>query len=273
MELSVISRIDTYSGTDLSQAALTEKKRFRKTQWYKSLFQCLARNYGKGFLIGCTGWGIVSTSRALMGLSRGRKEAILPQIFNAYTAEWGSLLGGMLAFFNGAMYITAREQIGYKNDRELALLQRKKTFLDTLRGLLHHYRGAIAGAMCGLGMALGPDDRETRKTLALFMFIRAFEMEVRIWVEKGWLPNIPNADVLLMALSSSQVLWAWIMEPSANDPFYQTFLNRHGQKPRPIIDFLNDMFRGLPMDVKVRGEPLRANPLLDIRASQAASTC
>jgi hypothetical protein len=157
--------------------------------------------------------------------------------------------------------MTARERIGYVNDRELAVLQRKKTALDTLRGLVHHYRGAIAGACCGLGMAMGPSDRETKKTLALFMFIRAFEMEVKIWVEKGWVPNIPNADVLLMSLSSAQILWAWIFEPSANDPFYQTFLDRHGQKPRPVVDFINDLSRGLPMDVQVSFCPSTPPPV------------
>jgi hypothetical protein len=98
-------------------------------------------------------------------------------------------------------------------------------------------------------MLFGPRDRETRKTLALFVFMRAVEVTVRVWAAKGWLPYLENADVLLMSVSSAQVCWAWIMEPTANEPIYQMFLCRHGQKPQAMLDFLKHSNLGLPMDV------------------------
>jgi hypothetical protein len=138
----------------------------------------------------------------------------------------------MLALYNGTMHLTARNVADAGK-----------------QSLVHHYRGAIAGAVSGVAMVVGPQDRETKKTLALFMFIRAVEVEARIWVEKGWLPCIGNCDVLLMSLSSAQILWSWFFVPTANDPLYQNFLNRHGQKPRPIIDFIADICRGSPMNL------------------------
>ena len=232
MELSVISRVDTHAG-DLSKAADKRYEHQRDKNWYKSLFQCLSRNFGKGFLIGGTGWAIVSTSRAVMGSFRGRPIR-LSDIFNQYTMDWGTLLGAMLALFNGTMYLTARERIGYRTFEELESVGKQPTTLDKCRRWLHHYRGAFAGAACGLGMIMGPQDRETKKTLALFMAIRALEVQAKIFAHKGYLPTLSEstAGVLLMSLSSAQILWAWIFEPTANDPFYQAFLDRHGQKPR-----------------------------------------
>ena len=37
----------------------------------------------------------------------------------------------------------------------------------------YYYRGAIAGAAAGCAMLLGPQDRESKKTVALFLFARA----------------------------------------------------------------------------------------------------
>jgi hypothetical protein len=241
-ELSVMSRIDTYTG-ELSQSNQPKPK--RSSAWYSSFFQCLARNHGKGFLIGASGWGIVSASRALLGVLRGSKRPVLPQIFNQYTTEWGLLFGSILALFNGTMYLTAPARSVHLEGLDR---NRPPTAIDTLKRLMYHYRGVLAGGMCGFGMLFGPQDRETKKTLALFMFMRAAEVMVKVWVEKDWLPSFENADVALMSVASAQVLWAWIYEPSANDPFYQSFLVRHGQKPQEVLTFLRAVNLGLPMD-------------------------
>jgi hypothetical protein len=209
--LSVISRVDTYT----SELSEIKPKPIRRSEWYSSFFQCLARNHGKGFLIGASGWAIVSASRALMGVIRGSKRPVLPQIFNQYTTDWGLMFGSTLALFNGTMYLTNQSH-GDDDDDVLTdegqLVSRRRTVLETLLRLVHHYRGVLAGGFCGLGMLFGPGDRETKKTLALFMFMRAAEVMVKVWVEKGWLPHFENADVLLMSLASAQVKKRSVMQ-------------------------------------------------------------
>ena len=72
--------------------------------------------------------------------------------------------------------------------------------------LVTRYRGLLAGAAAGLGLAFAPPDHETRKTIALFLFARAAEVTARIGVSAGRLPAIPGADCLLLSLGSAQVI-------------------------------------------------------------------
>jgi hypothetical protein len=37
------------------------------------------------------------------------------------------------------------------------------------------------------------------------------------------------------------VLWAWIWCKESLDPLYVFFLDRHGEKPRAVIDAVRDM--------------------------------
>ena len=129
------------------------------------------------------------------------------------------MLGGCVALFNASMSLFGKSQV-------------------------RDYQGAIAGAVGGLAMAMGPADREFKKTLALFFFIRAAESQVKIAVDRKWLPQVPHADVLILAVASAQTFWGWIFEPAANDPTYQFFLNRMNSstgKPRVVIESLRKM--------------------------------
>ena len=73
--------------------------------------------------------------------------------------------------------------------------------------LVTRYRGLLAGAAAGLGLAFAPPDHETRKTIALFLFARAAELTARMAVAAGRLPAVPGADCLLLSLGSAQVVY------------------------------------------------------------------
>jgi hypothetical protein len=64
--------------------------------------------------------------------------------------------------------------------------------------------------MCGLGMLFGPRDRETKKTLALFMFMRAAEVMVNVLVSRT-----PKAQELLQTCysfpTSGYFLLCWFL--------------------------------------------------------------
>ena len=50
-------------------------------------------------------------------------------------------------------------------------------------------------------------------TLALYISTRTMEFAYLYLMKRGYVPNIPHGDALVMALSSAQIINALVMEP------------------------------------------------------------
>jgi hypothetical protein len=69
----------------------------------------------------------------------------------------------------------------------------------------------VAGCAAGLTMAL--DERSRRIALALYISTRTLEFAYLYLMRRGLAPHLPHGDALVMALSSSQIINALVMEP------------------------------------------------------------
>lgn len=108
------------------------------------------------------------------------------------------------------------------------------------------WRPLVAGALAGPSLLLtGRDTRHT--SLALYILVRAAVLAARCGIKSprlGWLfrpLTWQHGDVFLMCLSCSQILYAWIVEPSTLPPSYLAFLNKHGGKSTAVITRVKDV--------------------------------
>jgi hypothetical protein len=201
--------------------------RFRKH--YRSMLQCISRNFGKGFVLGgganaalgLVGW-LLALAKGSGKNKKGASEGLLARAFGGDTLTTGVFGGSLLSLYNLGMYVTRFEG-----------------------GLLHTYRGAVAGVLAG-GLASRALSPGMRNTLALFFFVRGAELQARIAAGRGLVPNVPHADTALMSLVSAQAMWAWMFRWESIDPGYLRFLNHHGQKELPVLHCINAQQRGLP---------------------------
>eukprot|EP00937_MAST-01D_sp_MAST-1D-sp2_P007957 g7957.t1 len=195
--------------------------RFRRH--YRSLLQCISRNFGKGFVLGLGAKGVLGVLYGLLSLARGKRPA-LGALVGAGGLDYGMYFGSVLSAYNTVMYVTRFET-----------------------GLLHHFRGALAGALAGaVSSGLAPAGH--RQTIALFFLVRGIELQVRMWVRRRWLPAVPHADTLLMMATSAEVMWAWLFRSESLDPSYLRFLNHHGQKNTAVLRTIDRVYRARPLD-------------------------
>jgi hypothetical protein len=85
------------------------------------------------------------------------------------------------------------------------------------------YTPALAGAAAGSTLALAPEG--SRNGFSLFLFVRSVEVIIKYLNRNGKIPDIPHSDVLLCIISSSQILWAWIVKPETVETSYKKFLD------------------------------------------------
>lgn len=111
-------------------------------------------------------------------------------------------------------------------------------------------RVGLTSAACGgaalaaaLAVLPGGGNESLRTPLALFTAVRALEAGVVAAAQSGFLPNIPHADTLLMMAASAQVCYAWVFRPETLPPHYLSFMDRHGGKPRFIVDAVAEVHR------------------------------
>ena len=145
---------------------------------------------------------------------------------------------------------------------------------------LWRYRGALAGAAGGCGFAFLP--RESRRTWAIFLCVRALDQQARILSTKSWVPRplreFKDADSALMMLVTGFIIYLYIHHPSELSGVYLSFLNRMSQLPLPHVDAVRDMCNGRALDWRAinattlasapKGVPLRPSALL--KETQAA---
>lgn len=98
------------------------------------------------------------------------------------------------------------------------------------------WRAAVAGAVAGPAILLtGPKARHT--SLALYVLVRGITLLIRCGNKPSSPPLLKrllaptrwqHGDTALMCLSTSQIGYSWLMEPSTLPSAYLNFLNRHG---------------------------------------------
>jgi len=84
----------------------------------------------------------------------------------------------------------------------------------------------VAGSVAGLSLLL--DEKSRRTSIALYISTRALEFVYVYLMRRGMLPNIPHGDALVMAISSSQILYALLREQDTLSKSYYSFLLTHG---------------------------------------------
>lgn len=120
---------------------------------------------------------------------------------------------------------------------------------------------ALAGLLGGISVAVL--SVTARSYAASYACVRALEIICRQAVHKGFLPELPHADVLLAMAGSSQIIWMWIAAPKYVDSAYLKFLDFQGAKSRVVLHGIAslhhiDHYYGAPVDVEALSTSLAA---------------
>eukprot|EP00898_Chlorokybus_atmophyticus_P001311 jgi/Chlat1/2180/Chrsp17S02753 len=102
------------------------------------------------------------------------------------------------------------------------------------------WRSLLAGGLAGPALLLtGWGSRHY--SMAVYILLRGLVLLARCGLKWDRTKNFckplawKHGDVALMCLSSAQILYAWILQPSTLPPSYISFLNKHGGKDVSII--------------------------------------
>eukprot|EP00301_Raphidiophrys_heterophryoidea_P000755 c10379_g1_i1.p1 GENE.c10379_g1_i1~~c10379_g1_i1.p1 ORF type:complete len:487 (+),score=104.36 c10379_g1_i1:821-2281(+) len=212
---------------------------------------CLSRNFGKGYVLGAGAkilYGLFNLARGRIPLS-GLFDRVL---FSQATSQWGLFGGGLLGLANTSLFCT--KALANNDIVEISLVEEQGQAEGALARVVAHirsncqyYRGFVAGALAGLALLALPDP--TRSSVAIFVIVRALEVQVHLAVRRGLLPRIPHADVLLMMASSAQVMWAWVFRPTNISSSYRSFLLTQGQIDSSRVDAVRSIQLGLPLNL------------------------
>ncbi|KAG1698487.1 hypothetical protein DVH05_015028 [Phytophthora capsici] len=164
-------------------------------------------------------------------------------------------LGLFLGWFTG----------GYKGLRALlpVILRRilpKKQLQDgkKLKELSALGSGAIAA------LALGFVDAKRRRSLALYALTRALQCGYNTAKRQErwhfWGSDWQYGDVLLFALSSAQVMYAYVMRPTTLPPEYFRFIQRTGPVELETLELVQQVNRGAPVSVATLQKLINRKP-------------
>ncbi len=112
------------------------------------------------------------------------------------------------------------------------------------------WRGMVSGTVAGSSIALlGREDPQY--AIAIYVYVRALWLFLRRSRTSGSkilrtvsAPlELPHADILVMCLSCTQILYAWLMEPKTLPTTYRKFLDKHCGKPEWVIQSIREMVR------------------------------
>ncbi|CAM8924923.1 unnamed protein product [Rhodiola kirilowii] len=110
----------------------------------------------------------------------------------------------------------------------------------------------LAGSIAGLSI-LALDDRNRRRTLALYLFARLAQCAYNSAKSKNkfhfWGSHWRHGDSLLFSIACAQVMYAFVMRPESLPKAYQDFIQKTGPVAKPVYKAVRDCTRGLPVDV------------------------
>ena len=112
------------------------------------------------------------------------------------------------------------------------------------------WRGFVSGALAGTSITvLGKDNPQYAISIyvvlrALWLFLRRSRRSTSKVLRTISAPlEVRNADVLVMCLSCTQILYAWLMEPKTLPKTYSKFLDKHCGKPAWVIQSIREMIK------------------------------
>ncbi|XP_065847128.1 uncharacterized protein [Euphorbia lathyris] len=152
------------------------------------------------------------------------------------------------------------------------------------------WRALLAGLIAGPSMLLtGLSTQHT--SLAVYILMRAAVLASRCGIKSKRFGKYckpltwKHGDVLLMCLSSSQILSAYILKPESLAPSYLSFLIKQGAKDPIILQGVKDIASGLPftnldliekhyssMGVDIKLDPKMQTPCTIIHGNASCSS-
>jgi len=203
-----------------------KKKKPTREQMYTSDLHCFMRNFLKGFAVATGGLAVL----AALPAAWRKNQKVLPSLLHRDHARNGLVFGLYVALYN-----TSLSLLGGTSGRRRA-------------------RAApVAGVIAGLALIVA--SKRVKYNASSFLFVRALEVAGCLLAETCTKHPFTSslagfADVLMMAVSSMQVLWCWQYDRHSLDPKYAKFLDIHGGKPKPEFDAYCAVGRGAaPIDV------------------------
>jgi hypothetical protein len=183
-------------------AETTEPRPANQTELCKHKESCLL-NALRGFLRGALiGAGVNSALFLLSALASGK-------IFR-HPAMLKRIIGGDLVRYTVFLSFLCG---GYKS---VLCLMRRVSPDDRKNSL-------VAGLVCSLGLLAMKG--ETKKTWALYLFVRALVSVHTSAVQKHWIPEIPYGVYWLFALVCTVLLYARAFEPDCLSKSYYNFIS------------------------------------------------
>ena len=100
-------------------------------------------------------------------------------------------------------------------------------------------RAFFGGMLAGASLFIIPNT-ELRVSIAVFFLMRAFEVMTKYAIVKKMIPYVPFSEIILMSISSCQVLWAMLYERNSLEPGYRRFLDYQGGAPMTAYPVFQD---------------------------------
>lgn len=94
---------------------------------------------------------------------------------------------------------------------------------NKIEHFIRKFHMMIAGGLGSFSALLVDPSLYQSSTFMFWCFVRAI---------RCYLPEVPYASVILMCLTSAQILSTWILYPQQLDPAYLQFLNKHGGRTK-----------------------------------------
>ena len=112
-------------------------------------------------------------------------------------------------------------------------------------------------------VAAPPSSRQ--RTAALYISVRAIQSLYNAAKARGWWhfwgSHWEHGDTLLFAITSAQVMYAYVMRPDTLPPAYNNFIVNTGPISRVMLQATRDRVRGVPVDAAaVSRYCVQANP-------------
>lgn len=125
--------------------------------------------------------------------------------------------------------------------------------LRRIRDKQDGYNALISGTLASVTVLTQDADR--RRTLALYIFIRAVQSSYNAAKARNWFhfygSSWRHGDTLLFALGSSQVMYSWIMRPETLPVSFVKFISRTGPIHPVARAAVRFQQRGIPVDLEL----------------------
>ncbi|PRP85168.1 hypothetical protein PROFUN_07115 [Planoprotostelium fungivorum] len=184
--------------------------------------------------------------------NRGRMERVLVKFSRGFCLAWGlkcliDVLAGLLKSRNRSRWVTTVTAFTSRNSLKygawlgtlLATTEAVDLFAQKFDGM---------SGVASLSLLFLPPS--IRMKISMFLFVRSLEIVVKRAVERGYVPSIPHADVLLTSLASAQIYWAWFYGKSTIPSSHLKFLEQDGPS-KQVKETLASYLAGLKKSSKM----------------------